>query len=560
MPDRESLDANALYRLVDVGRGLMETLALDDLLDRVLSVAREVTGARYAAVGILGPGRRELERFITSGIDAAGRQAIGDLPRGRGILGLLIENPKPLRLGDLGAHPRSYGFPQGHPPMRSFLGVPILIRGQAWGNLYLTEKQGADTFGAADEESLVILAGWAALGIEHARLHEQAQRRQGELEHTVRALESSTTIARAVGGETDLQGVLELISKRGRALVDARWLAIMLCDGDSLVVTATAGEPADVVPGLRLPIEGSMSGAALRSGRTRRVDDAGASLTAFQPGDVDIAAQCALVIPLIFRGRGLGVILAVDRGRDGPRFTSEDEELMGGFAASAATAVATAKSIEQDLLRRAIQAAERERGYWARELHDETLQQLGALKMLLASTRRQATDEVAAALDQAIGHVQDQIEELRSIITELRPAALDELGVEPALEALVGRTSALSDLEIDFSANLSEEGASEAGRRDAEVESAVYRLVQEALTNVTKHANATAVEVRVIERDHVIDVVVTDDGHGFDPQAGGAGFGLTGMRERVSMVDGTFEIDSQPGGGTTVRATIPIGP
>lgn len=560
MSDRESLDAHALYRLVDVGRGLMETLALDDLLDRVLSVAREVTGARYAAVGILGPRRRELERFITSGIDAAGRQAIGDLPRGRGILGLLIENPKPLRLGDLGAHPRAYGFPQGHPPMRSFLGVPILIRGEAWGNLYLTEKQGADSFDAADEESLVILAEWAALGIEHARLHEQAQRRQGELEHTVRALESSTAIARAVGGETDVQRVLELISKRGRALVDARWLAIMLCDDESLVVTATAGEPADVVPGLRLPIEGSIPGAALRSGRTRRVDAAGASLTAFQPGDVGIAAQSALVIPLIFRGRGLGVILAVDRGRDGLRFTSEDEELMGGFAASAATAVATAKSIERDLLRRAIQATEHERRYWARELHDETLQQLGALKMLLASTRRRATDEVAAALDQAIGHVQDQIEELRSIITELRPAALDELGMEPALEALVGRTSARSGLEIDFSAKLAEDGASEGARRDAEVNSAVYRLVQEALTNVTKHANATAVEVRVIERDHVIDVVVTDDGHGFDPQAVGAGFGLTGMRERVSMVEGAFEIDSQRGRGTTVRATIPVGP
>ena len=170
-----------IRRLLDAGRALTTELDLAALLDRVLETARETTGARYAALGILNEGRSELEQFLTSGVDEATHRAIGDLPRGRGVLGALIQHPQPLRLEDVGQHPSSYGFPAGHPSMHSFLGVPILIRGQAWGNLYLTEKQDGP-FDERDEEAAVILADWAAIGIDNARTYETSERRREEAE------------------------------------------------------------------------------------------------------------------------------------------------------------------------------------------------------------------------------------------------------------------------------------------------------------------------------------------------------------------------------------------
>src|SRR5205809_4017989 len=178
-----ALDEEHLRRLLEVGRTLVEQLELEAVLDRLLETARELTGAQYAALGILDDDRRELERFVTRGIDDETHRTIGELPRGRGILGLLIEEPAPMRLADVGEHPRSYGFPPGHPPMRSFLGVPVLIRGRAWGNLYLTEKDGGD-FTEADEESAVILADWAAIAIENARLYETSELRRHEVERS----------------------------------------------------------------------------------------------------------------------------------------------------------------------------------------------------------------------------------------------------------------------------------------------------------------------------------------------------------------------------------------
>jgi GAF domain-containing protein len=187
---RDGLDDHRLRRLLDFGRGLVADLHREVVLDRLLEVARELTGARYAAIGILDADREELERFLVSGIDDETHRAIGDLPRGRGILGELIREPRPLRLRDISDHPRSYGFPPEHPPMTTFLGVPILIRGEAWGNLYLTEKATDEEFDEVDEESLLVLAQWAAIAIENAQLYERAEARRNELERAVRGLEA----------------------------------------------------------------------------------------------------------------------------------------------------------------------------------------------------------------------------------------------------------------------------------------------------------------------------------------------------------------------------------
>src|SRR5215208_5968032 len=215
MTDTGLLDVARLRRLIDGGRRLVSHLDLDVLLEELLAIATAVTGARYAAIGVLDQDRRMLERFLTSGIAAEGRRAIGELPRGRGILGVLIDDPRPLRLASVGDDPRSYGFPAGHPPMETFLGTPVMIRGEAWGNLYLTEKEGGREFTAADEEAVVILAEWAGIAIENARLYQASERRRDELERSVRRLEATTAIARAIGGETGLDRVLELSVKRG---------------------------------------------------------------------------------------------------------------------------------------------------------------------------------------------------------------------------------------------------------------------------------------------------------------------------------------------------------
>jgi len=193
-----------LVRLLEVGRALVAELDSERVLQHVLEVARELTGARYAALGVLDDRRERLERFLTVGLDDATHAAIGDLPRGHGILGILISDPQPLRLADVGQHPHSYGFPLNHPPMHSFLGVPISVRGEAFGNLYLTEKEGGGEFDEGDEEAVVTLAGWAGIAIENARLYRDMRSRRDELERAVVTLETTTAIARAVGGETDL--------------------------------------------------------------------------------------------------------------------------------------------------------------------------------------------------------------------------------------------------------------------------------------------------------------------------------------------------------------------
>jgi signal transduction histidine kinase len=549
----DHLDEERLRRLIDVGRDLLAQLDPEAVLDRVLETARAITGARYAALGVLDDGRRELERFITKGIDAETHRSIGDLPRGRGILGVLIDEPNPLRLPAVGLHPKSYGFPAGHPPMSTFLGVPVVVRGQVWGNLYLTEKVGGAQFDAVDEESVVVLAGWAAIAIENARLYEVVAARRDELEQSARRLEASRTIAVAVGAEMELDSVLELIAKRGRALVQARSLVILLREGEDLVVTASAGV-AERVIGARIPVAGSTSGQVLKSRSVHRVGDVTANLliSADRLGVFD--ARTALLAPLVYRGRGLGVLAAFDRGAEATGFSADDEDTLRAFAASAATAVALAQAVQHERLRHSLEAAEAERRRWARELHDETLQGLGGLRVMLSSVlRREADDDLAELLREGVGQVEREIENLRAIITDLRPAALDELGLVPAIEALGERTSAVEGLTIECAIDVGADG----GRLGAELETTVYRLVQEALTNVAKHAKAENVRVAVVVSGRRIEIEIADDGTGFDPSAKSNGFGLAGMRERVALSGGQITITPSDA-GTTVRAVIAL--
>jgi signal transduction histidine kinase len=551
------LTETELRGLLEVGRTLVSDLDVESVLRRVLETARDLTRARYAALGILDQNRQQLERFLFVGIDEETRRAIGPLPRGRGVLGELIRRPEPLRLADVAHHPRSYGFPPGHPPMRSFLGVPIAIRGEAFGNLYLTDKAGGEQFSAADEELVIVLADWAAIAIDNARLYQAVEARRGELERAVRGLEATATVVRAVGYETDLERVLDVIVEHGRALVDARSLLLLLEEPTGLRVARAAGEIGEDVRRARLRAEGTLAGSVLGTGTTARVpslaDRVGHGLDALTAG-----ATSALVAPLGFHGRARGVLIALDRDRDPPVFDADDEHLLSSFAASAAIAIATAQSVEAERRRLSVLAAEAERKRWARDLHDETLQELSALKLQLESGHRSGRLEaMTEATRRALDQLQLTIEGLQNLITDLRPAALDELGVKPALEALVARTAASSGLDIEARIDIAFDAGRAPTRLSGEVESAVYRLVQEGLTNAVKHAGAERAWVEVIEADGRITVSVSDDGGGFDPDDAGGGFGLVGMRERVELVEGRLLIDSARGKGTMVRAELP---
>jgi signal transduction histidine kinase len=386
--------------------------------------------------------------------------------------------------------------------------------------------------------------------------------RRQELEKAFRSLEATRDVAVAIGDEVTLEHVLELIVKRGRALVEARSLVIMLRDGQELVVRASAGDIREM-QGLRLPIAESTSGQVLKHRRPERITDLAARLRT-APNEFGVPdAHTALLVPMVYRGEALGVLAAFDRGEGGDVFGEggdvfgeDDEQMLRTFAVSAATAVAMAQSVQADRLRSSLAAADAERRHWARELHDETLQGLGGLRVLLSSALRRDDPLLAQeAMREAVEHLEQEIGNLRAIITELRPAALDELGLRTAIEALLDRHREQSGFEIDGALELPGPSTRD-GRLDGDLETIVYRLVQEALTNVAKHARAERVRVAVGESGDELSIEVQDDGAGFDPQTTGPGFGLAGMQERVTLAGGTLSVESGEW-GTLISARLP---
>ena len=550
-----ALDEARLRRLLDVGRSIVSELELEAVLQSVLEAARDLTGARYAALGVLNQHGDGLEQFLTLGFDEQTRARIGDLPQGHGVLGVLISDPRPLRLADVGSHPRSYGFPSGHPPMTTFVGVPVRIRDSVFGNLYLTDKQDGD-FTAEDEQALVVLAEWAGFAIENARMYRDATDSRDELQRAVAGFEAALAVARAVGDETHLDRILELIVKRGRALVSARSMFLALESGGRLTIDAVAGELERSLEHEVVEVRATPAAAALE--RRRAVH-----LVA-EPGDTvkvveGIDARAALLVPLVFRGTVVGLLGALDPESGADRFSADAERLLEAFASSGATAVATGRNMAEDRARRGIEASEVERRRWARELHDETLQDLASLKLILSSARRtDDREKVERMLDQAVEQITLGIASLRQLINDLRPPILDEAGVQPALEHLVHRLGGVSEIEVEMNIDLAFECGRRTYRLSAPLEDALYRVVQEALNNVIKHSGATRVVVSVIESDETIDVRVADNGAGMGEQRGDEGFGLIGMQERVELMGGTLEIRTPTAGGTEIRVSIPV--
>ena len=291
---------NRWRRLIETGIAVTSELSLDALLQRLVEAAAQLTGAKYAALGVIDPSGRALERFLTTGVDAETHERIGDLPHGRGILGALINDAEPLRLHDLMTDPRSVGFPPHHPPMRTFLGVPILLRGVAYGNLYLSEKESGEDFTSEDEELVTLLAAQAAVAIENARLYESATR-------WLTQLESLTEIGNALAGETELQPLLQLIGERLAPLIDAELVVIAIpVEGGDLRIEAAAGPAAEELVGTMLARNTSKSGRVLERRRSERVDST--------LEDVEVDQELARRV-----GPALGPLRADDRRRPADR-------------------------------------------------------------------------------------------------------------------------------------------------------------------------------------------------------------------------------------------------
>ena len=537
-----------LRLLLDASVAIASDLSLDSLLDRLVTTAATLTGARYAALGVIDRSGVQLERFVTAGIDDETHRAIGELPHGRGILGALIAEATPLRLHELGDDPRSVGFPPHHPPMHTFLGVPILLRGAAYGNFYLTEKAGGEDFTDEDQELVTLLAGQAAVAIENARLYEATARWSEQLE-------SLNEIGNALATESDLGRLLDLIARRLRELLNARLVAVMLPAGDDdLRFAAVAGEGGGAYLGQTLPKAGSKTGKVYELGRSERSD------AVLDDPEVDrdvvrgFGARTGLWVPLVARSETIGVIAVHDKLGADARFSDNDLRLAETFATRAAVAVDLSQRIARDALRRIVDAQELERRRLARELHDETGQALSSILLGLKGLDEKVGDGDARA---AVAGVRELVvatlHDVRRLAVELRPKVLDDFGLVPALERLTETFAAQTGLRVRFESGLSDV------RLPAEVETALYRIVQESMTNIVKHSRARSISVALVRKAGAVAAVIEDDGDGFDPEVvREGGFGLEGMRERVGLLDGRLKIESKPGEGTTIVAEVPL--
>ncbi len=527
--------------LVEAGLSLGRESALDDLLTRIVQAARQVVGARYAALGVLDESGTGLAEFITAGLSEEERAVIGDPPSGRGLLGAVIRDARPLRIECIDGDPRSVGFPANHPPMTSFLGVPVSLRGEVFGNLYLTDKAGG-AFTAEDEQIAQTFASQAAVAVDHLRRYELESRRAGELE-------SVLEIARAVLGTLDLDALVPLVARRARGLTGAETVGFAVRDGDGLVFQYAHGADALGLQGSRVPADLDRLEAGLRE-------------TLGAP----VVVACALEVG----GELAGALVAVGwRAID-----AGARHLLETFSSQVAIALANARSVAAEResmkeaarrdaaaareqasvegLRRAVAAQEAERARVARELHDEVGQVLTALAVHLRTLEDEvSTPEARARVEELRGSVGDAARSLRELAVRLRPPGLNERGLTAAIEEQAGRLR-----EAGIAVDLDLRGLDAALGED--VQTVVFRTVQESLTNIARHSRASSASVLAAADGPHLRVVVEDDGVGFDPEVPSSRLGLVGIRERCELLGGTLRIESSPGAGTTVAIDLQV--
>lgn len=527
-----------LQAVLSVGRGL----DLAQVLRRVVETAVDLVDAEYGALGVIGPDDR-LTQFVTTGISEERRRAIGPLPSGHGVLGELIRDPRPLRLSDLTRHPASYGFPAHHPPMRGFLGVPVSVGGEVFGNLYLTEKRGGGDFDADDESLLTTLAVAAGVAIENARLYGEARRRQ-------RWLEAGSEVTRALLYDGGDSGVLELIVNRARDILGSDLGALALPGGtDELRVETAVGQDAGDHRGLRLPLAGTFMGLAFRSESPVSSTDITCDPRVTEGPPRWAGLGPALAAPL-GTGNGVRGVLLLARAAGKPTYTDNEIAPLTAFAGQAALALELA-----DQRRTAEEVALLEdRDRIARDLHDLAIQRLFATGMTLQSAERFVTDPQAAdRLIRAVDDLDETIKIIRSTVFGLR--AHDGTGPPAGLRARALREVEQAGKSLGFAPALRLEGLVDTDVPQA-IADEVVAVLAEALSNTARHSGATAVTVGLEVAAHRCRLAVADDGKGLG--TGHEGNGLRNMRERAEQLGGGFNALSPPEGGTRVTWDVPL--
>ncbi|MFC4108575.1 GAF domain-containing sensor histidine kinase [Micromonospora zhanjiangensis] len=527
-----------LRALLDAVVGIAADLDLRSTLQRIVRAACDLVGARYGALGVVGPDNL-LAEFITHGIDPATHAAIGDLPRGRGVLGLLIAEPRPVRMPEITDHPRSYGFPANHPPMHSFLGVPVRIRDQIFGNLYLAEKRGAAEFTEDDEQIVVALAAAAGVAIENARLYAVASRRE-------RWLAAAAEITGVLLGEVRRTDALALVARRAREVAEAELVLVLLYDEDAdrftVEVVDSAHDGLAELTGTVLPATDTSFAPAVTDRRHAVVE----CLAKAAPWPVELTAGPAVVSPLAAAGTLHGVlVVGYPVGRRTGR-TEEDVPLLASFAGQAALAMERARAQEERELLVVLEDRER----IARDLHDVVIQRLFATGLQLQSTVPLAVrSDVAGRINAAVDDLDSTIRDIRRAIFELRTP------MTAALRTEIRDAVDLAAESLGFRPELSISGPVDSAVPDA-VRPDLLAVLREALSNAVRHARASrvGVDIRVDAGD--LTVTVTDDGVGTDPAA--ARGGLVNLAERAERHGGVFEVTAGDPGGTVLRWQVPL--
>ena len=527
--------------LVKAALALASELSLPAVLQKISDLACEVAGARYGALGVVGPGGRILE-FVTHGVTDEQRRLIGRLPEGHGILGALIADARPLRLKRIQDDPRSIGFPANHPPMTTFLGVPVAIRGRVFGNLYLTEKHDGAEFTQEDQDSVAQLAAHAAVAVENARLYHEAQTGQ-------KLLVSVNLVARAILEGSEIDDVLRLIAKHARELVDARVATVAGPKGDDLVVRVAVGEDAEALEGSIFSALGSISGDVMRSGSPVMLDDAALDDRVDQPLIHLGKIRAAIFVPLAVRGGTFGTLSVGNHELD-PTFSKEDVEIVTAFAAQAAVALENARITDE--LQRLALVEDRER--IAKELHDDVIQSLFAEGMALQASLGRLNDPAAMELriTQAVENIDRVIRDLRNYIFALRPGAAADRQLDRSLRDLAASFEGAKGIAIEVFTD--PDAVSRMAGRSADI----VQAAREAISNAVRHSEGDLVRVRFASADEGVVLEIEDNGNGFgQAEAQGRGQGLGNLSERAAALGGVLFIDSNAGTGTLVRITIP---
>ncbi|MDX6395898.1 MAG: hypothetical protein QOJ73_6961 [Streptosporangiaceae bacterium] len=525
-----------LEAVVEVGRSLDLETALKQIVEAAVTLVR----ARYGALGVIGEGDRLVE-FIPVGLDDAEIAAIHHWPEGRGLLGALISDPRPLRLAEISASPQSYGFPPGHPPMRSFLGVPVRIRDEVYGNLYLTGKENDAQFDEEDEALLVALAAAAGVAVDNARLYEEARRQQ-------RWLRASGEVTRRLLSGAATDDVLAEVTRLALEIsgADLVALAVPTPDRRNLVIQHAAGEGASQALGLVLPIATSMSGTVLSTGEPVMLDDFGHDERVAPAARQHMPLGPAMVLPLGAPGDVRGVF-TVGRGSGAMPLAPAAIEMVSTFAAQAGIALELAEH-RSDAERLAVL---QDRDRIARDLHDLVIQRLYATGMSLQGAmpliaRPEAIDRVSSAVDA----LDETISEIRSTIFSLQARGdAKQYGLRAKILDVVGEMTAA----LGFSPSLRLVGPLD-DQVPADVAEHLLGALREALSNAARHAAASRADVTVeVGSDLVLRVI--DNGMGIGP--GTRRSGLANLADRAEGLGGRLQVGAAEGGGTELDWRVP---